>query len=65
MIIIERFDCVFELTLQTTMSGLLVIHISRLETYLINVIYSVEFKNRRVRDIDSVLRQFFLLLASF
>lgn len=61
MIIIdtERFDCVLELTLQTTMSGLLVIHIGRLQTYFINVIYSVtdrervEFKNWRVRNIDT------------
>lgn len=71
MIIIhtERFDCVFELTLQTTMR-LLVIRIGRLQTYLINVIYSVidregvEFKNWRVRNIESILRQFLLLLAS-
>lgn len=46
MIIIERFDCVFELTLQTTMSGLLVIHIGRLETYLINVIYWAQLNLR-------------------
>lgn len=54
MIIIERFDCVFELTLQTTMSGLLVIHIGRLETYLINVIYWAQLNLRIVFAISTV-----------
>lgn len=72
MIIIdtERFDCVLELTLQTTMSGLLVIHIGRLQTYFINVIYRARLQIARELNLRigafaiSILRQFLLLLAS-